>query len=307
MTSHDFAHHLDVAPAVANALAQGQPVVALESTIISHGFPYPANVECALTTEQRVRDEGAQPATIAVIGGRLTVGIDQQQIEGLARAGASGVAKASRRDLGVLIAQGADGATTVAGTMIVAALADIRVFATGGIGGVHRGAQDTFDISADLLELARTPVCVVCAGAKSILDIGLTLEVLETHGVPVLGYRTTDFPAFYARTSGHGVDASFETAEQIAAVLRAQHELGLGGGTVVANPVSEEFAIERATLDEWTERALRDASVAGVHGKDVTPFLLSRLHQLSAGATESTNKQLVYANATLAARIACAL
>jgi pseudouridine-5'-phosphate glycosidase len=291
---------------VADALSAGRPVVALESTIISHGFPYPANVECALAAERNVRDVGAVPATIAILGGRLTVGLSAEQIEHLATAGAT-VAKASRRDIGVLVASGADGATTVAGTMLVAALAGIRVFATGGIGGVHRGAQSSFDVSADLLELARTDVCVVCAGAKSILDIGLTLEVLETHGVPVLGYRTDDFPAFYARTSGFAVDARLDSAEAIAAVLKARRELGVAGGVVVANPIAEEHAIEVGVLAGWTDRALAEADASGVHGKEVTPFLLARLHELSAGVTEEANKRLVYSNARLAAQIAQAL
>ncbi|PKQ15807.1 MAG: pseudouridine-5-phosphate glycosidase [Actinobacteria bacterium HGW-Actinobacteria-7] len=299
--------HLDVAPEVAEALFAGQPVVALESTIISHGFPYPAGVECALEAEKNVRDNGATPATIAILNGRLKVGLSAEQIEYLATAGSAGVAKASRRDIGVLVARGADGATTVAGTMLVASLAGIRVFATGGIGGVHRGAQTSFDVSADLLELAATDVCVVCAGAKSILDIGLTLEVLETHGVPVLGYRTDDFPAFYARTSGFGVDARFDSAADIAAVLRARRELGLRGGTLVANPITAEHAIDPGVLDGWTTTALAEADAAGVHGKDITPFLLARLHELSGGATEQANKELVYSNARLAALVAAAL
>jgi pseudouridylate synthase len=296
---------LDVAPEVLDALAAGRPVVALESTIISHGFPYPANVECALESERVAREEGAVPATVAILGGRLCVGLTGDQIEHLGTAG--DIAKASRRDIGVLVARGADGATTVAGTMVVAALAGIHTFATGGIGGVHRGAQRSFDVSADLLELARTEVAVVCAGAKSVLDIGLTLEVLETNGVPVLGFGTDEFPAFYSRTSGHGVDARFETPQEIAAVLRARHELGLGGGVVIANPIAKEHEISRAVLDEWTDAALASADAAGVHGKDVTPFLLARLHALSGGATEEANKRLVWSNVRLAARVAGAL
>jgi pseudouridine-5'-phosphate glycosidase len=290
---------------VAEALADGRPVVALESTIISHGFPYPANVECALRSEAVVRDQGAVPATIAVLGGHPTVGLTGGQIEYLATS--PDIAKASRRDLGVLGARRAEGATTVSATMLIAALAGVRVFATGGIGGAHRGAQQTFDISADLLELAHTSVCVVCAGAKSILDIGLTLEILETHGVPVLGYRTAEFPAFYSRTSGHGVDAVVETAEEVAEIIRTRDALGIGGGVVVANPIAEQHEIRRGTLDEWTAIALEEAARAGVHGKDVTPFLLKRLHELSAGRTEEANKQLVWSNAVLAAHIAAAL
>jgi len=308
MATHAGANpHLDFAPEVADALEAGRPVVALESTIISHGFPYPSNIECALATEKTARESGAVPATIAIMRGRPTIGLSTEQIEHLATVGPLGVAKASRRDIGVLAARGEDGATTVAGTMVLAALAGIRVLATGGIGGVHRGASETFDVSADLLELARTPVCVVCAGAKSILDIGLTLEVLETHGVPVLGYRTADFPAFYTRTSGHRTDACMESAEDLAAVLRARADLGLSGGVVVANPIPAEHEIDPAALDGWTQMALTEAAAAGVHGKDVTPFLLARLHTLSGGVTEEANKQLVYNNVRLAARIAAAL
>jgi len=292
---------------VAHALAAGRPVVALESTIISHGFPYPSNVECALEAERIVREEGATPATIALLGGRPTVGLTVAQIEHLATAGATGVAKASRRDIPVLSALKADGATTVAGTMLIAEMAGIRVFATGGIGGVHRGAQASFDVSADLLELARTQVAVVCAGAKSILDLGLTLEVLETHGVPVLGYQTDEFPAFYSRTSGFAVDYRFDSASELAAVLRETERLGTGGGTVIANPIPAEFEIPAERLDAWTTTALAEADAAGVHGKAVTPFLLARLHELSGGETELANKQLVYSNARLAARIAVAL
>lgn len=299
--------HLDIAPEVADALSAGGAIVALESTIISHGFPYPDNVECALTAERIVREAGAVPATIAILGGRLTVGLIPDQIEHLARAGATGVAKASRRDIGTLIATGADGATTVAGTMLVAALAGIRVFATGGIGGAHRGANESFDISADLLELARTNVAVVCAGAKSILDIGLTLEVLETHGVPILGYQTHDFPAFYTRASGYRVDSRVDSAAEIAAILRAREAVGLTGGVVIANPIPEAFQIDPELLDAWTTTALGEAAVQGVHGKDVTPFLLSRLHALSGGATQQANKELVYNNARLASALALAL
>ncbi len=294
-----------VAPEVAEALSDGRPVVALESTIISHGFPYPANVECALTAEKTVRDGGAVPATIAIIEGRIRVGLSAEDIEYLATA--EGVAKSSRRDIATLAALGADGATTVAGTMLVAALAGIRVFATGGIGGVHRGASSTMDVSADLLELARTDVAVVCAGAKSILDLGLTLEVLETHGVPVLGYRTDEFPAFYKRSSGYGVDQRLDTAEEIAAILRVRRELHIRGGVLVANPIPAEYALDPETVDGWTATALTEADAAGIHGKAVTPFLLGRIHSLSGGASEEANKQLVYNNVRLAADIASAL
>jgi len=297
--------HVVIAPEVAEALSDGRPVVALESTIISHGFPYPANVECALAAEKTARDGGAVPATVAIIEGRVRVGLSAGDIEYLATA--EGIAKSSRRDIATLVALGADGATTVAGTMLVAALAGIRVFATGGIGGVHRGASSTMDISADLLELARTDVAVVCAGAKSILDLGLTLEVLETHGVPVLGYRTDEFPAFYKRSSGYGVDQRLDTAEEIAAVVRARSELHIHGGVLVANPIPAEYALDPETVDGWTATALAEADAAGIHGKAVTPFLLGRIHALSGGASEEANKQLVYNNVRLAAKIASAL
>ena len=298
-------NHLVVSPEVATALATGAAVVALESTIISHGFPYPANVECALAAEQTARAEGAVPATIAIIGGEIRVGLTADQIEHLATA--PNIAKASRRDIPVLVATGADGATTVAGTMVAAALAGIRVFATGGIGGVHRGAGSSMDVSADLLELARTEVAVVCAGAKSILDLGLTLEVLETHGVPVIGYGADEFPAFYTRSSGFGVDWRIDSAEEIAAVLRSRRALGMGGGTIVANPIPAQYALDPRAVSEWTEIALAEAEADGIHGKAVTPFLLGRIHALSGGASEEANKQLVYSNVRLAARIAGAL
>jgi len=294
-----------VAPDVRAALDSGAPVVALESTIISHGFPYPANLECALAAEESARDEGAVPATIALIGGRIHVGLDSIALEHLATV--PGIPKASRRDLATLVAAGSDGATTVAATMMIAAMAGIRVFATGGIGGVHRGAETSFDISADLEELARTDVAVVCAGAKSVLDLGLTLEYLETHGVPVLGYLTDDFPAFYTRTSGFGVDARLDSAGAIAAVLQARRELGIAGGVVVANPIPPEFELSHAEIDGAIETALSEAAAQGVRGKAVTPFLLGRIHALTGGASETANKELVYNNVRLAARIAGAL
>ncbi|MDZ4178889.1 MAG: pseudouridine-5'-phosphate glycosidase [Coriobacteriia bacterium] len=302
-----MSRHLDVSAEVADALSSGRPVIALESTIISHGFPYPDNIECAREAERVARECGAVPATIAVLSGRLTVGLDESQLEFLATAGPARIIKASRRDLGVLIARRLDGATTVAATMIVAALAGIDVFATGGIGGVHRGAHETFDISADLLELARTDVAVVCAGAKSILDLGLTLEVLETHGVPVIGYQTDEFPAFYAPTSGFRVGWRADSAEEIAGIARARRHVGLSGGIVVANPIPAAHAIDRSSLDSWTEIALAEAASEGISGKEVTPFLLGRLHELSEGVTEQANKELVYHNVRLAAALAQAL
>jgi pseudouridine-5'-phosphate glycosidase len=299
--------YLDVRPEVATAIADGAPVVALESTIISHGFPYPANVECALTAERIAREEGAVPATIAILGGRLSVGLSEAEIDHLARSGPEAVAKASRRDIPVLVAHGLDGATTVAGTMLVAALAGIGIFATGGIGGVHRGAQRTFDVSADLLELAHTDVAVVCAGAKSILDIELTLEVLETHGVPVIGYRADEFPAFYTRTSGHPVDVRLDSPEQIADVLRAKRELSIPGGVVIANPIPVAYELDPSWVEAIIAEALGDAETKGIHGKEVTPFLLARIHELSGGKSEQANKELVYENVRLAARVAQAL
>ena len=297
--------HLDVAPEVAAALAAGKPVVALESTIISHGMPYPQNVETALKVEAAIRECGAVPATIAIIGGRLKAGLSVQEIEHLGKSGRA-VTKTSRRDLAVLVARKGDGATTVATTMIIAAMAGIKVFATGGIGGVHRGAQESFDISADLEELARTPVMVICAGPKAILDLGLTLEYLETKGVPVLGYGTSELPAFYTRTSGFGVDYRVDTPQELAAAFRAQLELGLGG-MLVTNPIPEEFAMDPARIDAAISQALAEVSAQGIHGKEVTPFLLARVSELTGGDSLASNIQLVLNNARLAARTAAEL
>jgi pseudouridine-5'-phosphate glycosidase len=296
---------LDILPEVAAALAEGRPVVALESTIISHGMPWPRNAETALRVEAEVRAHGAVPATIAVIDGRLKAGLAVEQIEQLGRAGHA-VAKASRRDLPVLVAQGRSGATTVASTMVVAALAGIRVFATGGIGGVHRGAAQSFDISADLQELARTPVAVVCAGAKSILDLGLTLEYLETHGVPVLGYRTDRLPAFFTRDSGFAVDARMDEAADIARVMHAKWAMGLDGGLVVANPIPATHAMPRERIDAPIAQALREAEAQGVTGKAVTPFLLARVTELTGGDSLASNIELVLDNARLGAAVASA-
>ncbi len=297
--------HVRVAREVNDALETGRPVVALESTIIAHGFPYPANLECARESERIIREEGAVPATIAILGGELAVGLTDDEIAALATN--RSVPKASRRDLAVLIARGSDGATTVAGTMAVAAMAGIAVFATGGIGGVHRGAERSFDISADLEEIARTSVAVVSAGAKSVLDLGLTLEYLETRGVPVLGYQTDDFPGFYTRSSGFGVDARFETPGEIAAVLRAKWETGLPGGVVVANPIPAEHALEADIVDHIVSQAIIEARETGVRGKQLTPYLLGRIHELTGGASEDANKALMWNNARLAARVAVAL
>ncbi|MEL7667961.1 MAG: pseudouridine-5'-phosphate glycosidase [Actinomycetota bacterium] len=297
--------HLRISDEVRQALDAGKPVVALESTIISHGFPYPANVESARECERIAREEGAVPATIAVIGGQLAVGLSDDEIE---RLGSNrDTPKASRRDLPMLIASGSDGATTVAGTMAVAAMAGIGVFATGGIGGVHRGAERSMDISADLEELARTSVAVVSAGAKSVLDIGLTLEYLETRGVPVLGYQTDALPAFYTRDSGFGVDARFDTPEEIAAVLQAKWATGLHGGVLITNPIPAEHALDADEIEAIITQALAEARETGVRGKAITPYLLARIHELTGGASEAANKALVWSNVRVAAQIAAAL
>ncbi len=298
--------YLDISPEVKAALEAGKPVVALESTIISHGMPYPKNVETALLVEQTLRDNGAVPATIAVIGGRLKAGLSKEEIEYLGKTG-RGVAKASRRDLPALVARGADGATTVTTTMIIAHMAGIQVFATGGIGGVHRGAETTMDISADLEELAQTPVMVVCAGAKSILDLGLTLEYLETKGVPVIGYGTEELPAFYTRKSGFGVDYRVDSPEELAALFAAQRDLGYKGGMLVTNPIPEEYAMPKDVIDAAIEQALRECKEQGVHGKETTPFLLARVVELTGGDSLESNIQLVLNNARVAARTAAAL
>ena len=298
--------YLDIAPEVASALADGKGVVALESTIISHGMPYPQNVETALRVEQAVRDNGAVPATIAVIGGRLKAGCSAEEIEHLGKSGPA-VAKASRRDLAALCARGQDGATTVTTTMMIAHMAGIRVFATGGIGGVHRGAETTMDVSADLEELAQTPVMVVCAGAKSILDLGLTLEYLETHGVPVLGYGTDELPAFYTRTSGFRVDYRVDSPEELAAVFRTSLQMGIRGGILVTNPIPEEYSMDPAVINAAIGRALEMAKEQGIHGKETTPFLLAAVKDLTGGDSLASNIQLVLNNAALAARTAVCL
>ncbi len=297
--------YLDVKPEVAEALAAGKPVVALESTIISHGMPYPQNVETALEVERIIRENGAVPATIAIIGGRLKAGLTPEEIEYFGKKGAA-IAKASRRDLSVLCARGQDGATTVTTTMIIAHMAGIRIFATGGIGGVHRGAQTTMDISADLEELAQTPVMVVCAGAKSILDLGLTLEYLETHGVPVIGYGTSELPAFYTRSSGFGVDYEIDTPEELAAAFKAQGDLGMRGGMLVTNPIPEEYSMDPKVINDAIDEAVRQCNANGVHGKATTPFLLAKVKELTGGDSLESNIQLVYNNARLAAKTAVA-
>lgn len=297
--------YLDVNPEVAAAVAEGKPVVALESTIISHGMPYPQNVETALNVERIIRENGAVPATIAIIGGRLKAGLTPEEIEYFGKKGTA-IHKASRRDLAALCAGGEDGATTVTTTMIIAHMAGIRIFATGGIGGVHRGAETTMDISADLEELARTPVMVVCAGAKSILDLGLTLEYLETKGVPVIGYGTEELPAFYTRTSGFRVDYRMDTPEALAALLKTQTDLALGGGILVTNPIPQEYSMAPEVINAAIDRAIAECAEKGIHGKDTTPFLLARVAEITGGDSLASNIRLVYNNAALAARTACA-
>ena len=298
--------YLDIAPEVQQALADGRPVVALESTIISHGMPYPKNVETALLVERTLRDNGAVPATIAILGGRLKAGLSKEEITYLGKSGRK-VTKVSRRDLPVICARGMDGATTVTTTMMIAHMAGISVFATGGIGGVHRGAETTMDISADLEELAQTPVMVVCAGAKAILDLGLTLEYLETKGVPVLGYGTDELPAFYTRESGLGVDARVDTPEDLAAIFQAQRDLGLKTGMLVTNPIPEQYAMDKTVIDKAIDQALAESHEQGIHGKETTPFLLARVAELTGGDSLESNIQLVLNNARVAAKTAVAL
>ena len=298
--------YLDIAPEVKSALDAGRPVVALESTIISHGMPYPQNRDTALEVERIIRDLGAVPATIAILGGRLKAGLSEAEIDYLGRSG-SAVAKASRRDLPVLVAKGADGATTVTTTMMIAAMAGIEVFATGGIGGVHRGAEVTMDISADLEELAETPVMVICAGAKSILDLGLTLEYLETKGVTVIGYGTDELPAFYTRRSGFGVDYRLDTPEELAKAFHVKREMKLRGGMLVTNPIPEEYSMDANVINKAIDEAVAEAKTQGIHGKATTPFLLARIKELTGGDSLESNIQLVYNNARLAAKTAVAL
>ena len=298
--------YLDISPEVQKALAEGKPVVALESTIISHGMPYPKNVETAMLVEKTIRDNGAVPATIAIIGGRLKAGLSPEEIEYLGKSGRK-VAKVSRRDLAAIVARGADGATTVTTTMIIAHMAGIKVFATGGIGGGHRGAETTMDISADLEELASTPVMVVCAGAKSILDLGLTLEYLETKGVPVIGYGTDELPAFYTRRSGFGVDYRVDTPAQLAAMFKAQQELGMKGGMLVTNPIPEQYAMDKEVIDAAIDQAVKESKEQGIHGKETTPFLLARVVELTGGDSLESNIQLVLNNAIVASKTAAEL
>lgn len=297
--------YLSITPEIAEAIEAGKPVVALESTILSHGMPFPQNVEFAHKVEEIVRAEGAIPATTAIIGGKLKVGLTSEELDLMCKA--ENVGKVSRRDVATYIATGKTGATTVATTMMIAEMAGIKVFATGGIGGVHRGAQETMDISADLQELANTSVAVVCAGAKSLLDIGLTLEYLETYGVPVLGLGTEDFPAFYCRTSGYKLDYKAESEAEIASIIKTKWELGLKGGFVIGNPIPEEYALDYDEMEKVIVRALELAKEQGIRGKATTPFLLSHIKDMTEGVSFASNLQLAYNNAKAASKIAVEL
>lgn len=296
--------YLDINPEVAAALERGEPVVALESTIIAHGMPYPKNVETALRVHQVIRENGAVPATVGIIGGRIKVGLTDEEIEYMGKA--DDVAKISRRDLPFVLARGGDGATTVAATMIAAAMTGIRVFVTDGIGGVHRGAAESFDISADLEEMKNSDVVVVCAGVKSMLDIGKTLEYLETSGIPVVGYGTREFPAFYSRRSGFRNEYSLDTPEEIARLIRLKYDLGLKGGVLVACPIPEEDEIPLEKIESIIQLALDECETKGIRGKRVNPFVLDRVHQLSGGESLEATIRLVLNNAMLGARIAAA-
>lgn len=298
--SADF---LQISPEVQDALNNNKPIVALESTIISHGMPFPQNAQTALEVEDAIRQQGVIPATIAIIGGVMKVGLSKEEIELLGREGHA-VTKVSRRDLPFVVAAGINGATTVASTMIIAAMAGIKLFATGGIGGVHRGAEHTFDISADLQELAKTNVAVVCAGAKSILDLGLTTEYLETNGVPLIGYQTQSLPAFFCRTSPFEVSIRLDSAEAIARAMAVKWQTGLNGGLVVANPIPEQFAMAEESINAAIDQAVREAEEQGVTGKASTPFLLARVAELTGGDSLKSNIQLVFNNARLACDIA---
>ena len=296
----DYTQFLDVNPEVAAAIKEGKPVVALESTIISHGMPYPQNVETALNVEKVIRENGAVPATIAIIGGRLKAGLTADEIEYFGKKGLD-ITKASRRDIAAIVSRGMDGATTVTTTMMIAHMAGINIFATGGIGGVHRGAETTMDISADLEELAQTPVMVVCAGAKASLDLGLTLEYLETKGVPVIGYQTDELPAFYTRKSGFGVDYRMDTPEELAKLLITQQAMPNAGGVLVTNPIPEQYSMDHNVINKAIDEAVADSVRDGIHGKETTPYLLAKVKEITGGDSLDSNIQLVYNNARLAA------
>lgn len=296
-------NYLDISPEIKNALENKRPVVALESTIIAHGMPYPQNAETALLVEKTIRENGALPATIAIINGKLKAGLSEDEINYIGKNGPN-ILKTSRRDIPFILSKKTTGATTVASTMIIAEMAGIKIFATGGIGGVHWGANETMDISADLQELAKTNVAVVCAGAKSILDIGLTLEYLETYGVPVIGFKTNEFPAFYTRKSGFGVDYKLDTPKEIADALNIKWENKLNGGVVIANPIPEDFEPSFSEINKATEQALKELSEQNIRGKEISPFLLKRIKELTGGESLKANIQLVLNNAKLAAAVA---
>lgn len=300
-----YTEYLDILPEIKDALANGKPVVALESTIISHGMPYPENEKFANECEQVIRDEGAVPATIAVINGRLKVGLTPEDLSLMAHG--ENIAKVSRRDLPYMVAEKKNGATTVTTTMIIAAMAGIKIFATGGIGGVHRGAEKTMDISADLQELAHTNVAVVCAGCKSILNIGLTLEYLETFGVPVLCMGTKKFPAFYCKESGFEGDYAVADPAEAASIIKTKWDLGLNGGVLVANPIPDAYAMDPVRMNKVIDEAVAEAERQHIHGKNITPFLLARIKDVTGGDSLASNIQLAFNNARCAARIAAAM
>ncbi len=299
----ELKNYLEISQEIKEAIEKNKPVVALESTIISHGMPYPKNYETALEVEKVIRDNGCIPATIAIINGKIKVGLSKDEIELLAKQGLD-VPKVSRRDIPYILANKLNGATTVAGTMISAELAGIKIFATGGIGGVHRGAETTMDISADLEELSRTNVAVICAGAKSILDLKLTLEYLETKGVPVLGYKTKELPAFYTSKSGYNLDYKIDDAKDIAKILKTKWEVGLNGGVVIANPIPKEYEMDPVLIENVIKEAVKKADENGVQGKDLTPFLLDEIQKVTKGDSLESNIQLVFNNAKLACEIA---
>ena len=295
-------NYIDISPEILNAIKKKLPIVALESTIISHGMPYPKNIETAIMVEETVRANDAIPATIAIIKGRIKVGLTRDEIDFLATN--DEVQKVSRRDLAIAVAQKTSGSTTVASTMIIASLAKIAVFATGGIGGVHRGAENTLDVSADLEELSKTNVCVVCAGAKAILDIGLTLEYLETKGVPVIGYKTSDLPAFYSTKSGFKVDYRIDSAADIAQILKTKWDLSIDGGVLVTIPIPQEFELTLDVMNKAINEAITQADSENIIGKDITPYLLSKVNELTHGESLEANMKLIKNNAALAAKIA---
>ncbi|MEI8216048.1 MAG: pseudouridine-5'-phosphate glycosidase [Eubacteriales bacterium] len=297
--------YVEITMEIEDALHEKKPIVALESTIISHGMPYPENVESARNSERIIREAGAIPATIAIIGGKIKIGLEDDELEYMGQN--KGIKKASRRDMAMLMAKKMDGATTVATTMLCAEIAGIKVFATGGIGGVHRFAQETFDISADLMELANTNVAVVCAGAKSILDIGLTLEYLETQGVPVIGYKTDEFPAFYTRKSGFGVDYRSDSYEEIALALKTKWDIGLKGGMVIANPIPIEYEMDYDFINNAIDKVVAEAFEKGIRGKNMTPYILAKLHEVTGNKSLFANKELVYSNVLVASNIAIEL